>query len=138
MRHQKLFLAIALFALPIGCQNSDEIPELYPDRAGTFTTWKQIYWIPAAGTDREPRFAGFLGHEFSDSDPQGRHYVYDENRERLGFLTPSGGAYRYAESASGHLTTEDLGQRPRDEAILLLVGARGTLELRDVALPPSE
>lgn len=95
--------------------------------------WKTIHGVELVETQPRRELKGYLCHEYTLKDPDGRHYVYDASRELKGFVLPSGKAYVYERDASGEVASREVAYRTLDGCVVEILGINGSVEFEEIS-----
>jgi len=102
-----------------------------------YQDWKAIYAVQQEGGALTREHIGYLEHTFTIEDPEGTWVVYDAQRRPVGFVLPSGKAYRYERDTFGRIQHREIGQEGLDRGVMKLLGASGAVEYSEVGQPGS-
>jgi hypothetical protein len=91
--------------------------------------YRQIYSIEQRGSERARTPVGFLYHQTSEEDPEGKFFVRDRAHDTRGFILPSGRAYVFEGNDPGAIRTRDLGQTSLENGVKKILGVSGGIEL---------
>lgn len=94
----------------------------------TLREWRSIYTVEVTGAQPQRTLAGYLCHEYTLADREGKHLVYDTARQLKGFVTATGRAYVCEKNVEGDIESREVAYEGLDDGVLRILGTSGRVE----------